>query len=64
MSGLSVSQGKANYAGLYAENHTIDHSTYTGKFDPNIQEVFADEPAETGEAEGDKGSKDDEQINS
>ena len=36
MAGLSVSQGKANYAGLYADNHTIDHSTYTGKFEPKI----------------------------
>ena len=30
LSGMSISQNLQNYKGLYADDHTIDHNTYTG----------------------------------
>jgi len=41
LSGMSVSQSKANYEGLFAEDKTIDHSTYTGVPVPRVTN-FAD----------------------
>lgn len=30
LSGLSISQGKENFKGLFAQGHTIDHEQYSG----------------------------------
>jgi len=33
LAGCSISQNKENYKGLYADDHTIDHSAYKGKLE-------------------------------
>ena len=48
LSGMSISQSKSNYEGLYADNHTIDHLQYSGIPKPANLE-FKDEEEEVQE---------------
>lgn len=36
LAGMSMAQSKSNYAGLFADNHTINHAEYTGIPQPRV----------------------------
>jgi prenyltransferase beta subunit len=50
LSGLAISQGKENFKGLFANDHTIDHESFTGApskknfdFEDETQEISTTE---------------------
>ena len=48
LSGMSVSQSKSNFKGLFADDHTINHQDYTGIPVPRVTnfEDFVEEEDE------------------